>query len=271
MVKRIFLSVLTLLMAVPLIARAQLPTDTIKTAKGDLNVTFLGYGSLRFEFKGMNIYVDPVGKWADYTQLPKADLILVTHNSIDHLDTRAIYTLRGPDTAIVLCSACASAEREGIVMGNGDVQKAQGILIEAVPAYNLLYERNAGGARGGLYHQRGDGNGYVLTIDDKRIYVASDTEFIPEMKALKNIDVAFLPLALPHTMTANMAADAAKAIKPKILYPYQYWNENPQALARLLSGEKGIEVRIRSVSGMTGDSTNPQWNREGLSKPQPDY
>ncbi len=275
MVKKIFAAVLMLIIAAPVIARAQFPTDTIKTAKGEVKVSFLGYGSLRFQFKGMNIYVDPVSKWADYTRLPKADLILITHNSTDHLDTRAIYTLKGPDTAIILCPSCASAERDGIVMGNGDVQTVKGIRIEAVPAYNPGYEgmtsRTSGFERGTFYHQKGEGNGYVLTFDDKRFYVASATEYIPEMKSLKKIDVAFLPLALPQTMTPEKAAEAAKAIKPKILYPYEYWNEDPNELVSLLKNEKGIDVRIRKVSGLTGDSANPQWDTEGISKPNPNF
>ena len=281
MVKKIFAAVLMLIIAAPVIARAQFPTDTIKTAKGEVKVSFLGYGSLRFQFKGMNIYVDPVSKWADYTRLPKADLILVTHNATDHLDTRAIYTLKGPDTAIVLCPSCATAERDGIVMGNGDAQTVKGIRIEAVPAYNTSYERSigkeytgAGGSpysRGTLYHEKGKGNGYVLTFDDKRFYVASDTEYVPEMKNLKKIDVAFLPLVMPHTMTPEKAAEAAKAIKPKILYPYEYWTEDPNELVSLLKNEKGIDVRIRKMSGITGDSTNPQWDTQGISKPNPNY
>jgi L-ascorbate metabolism protein UlaG (beta-lactamase superfamily) len=277
MVWRMLLAALTLFIAANASAQDRLPTDTIKTAKGELRISFLGYGSLRFEFQGKNIYVDPIGRWADYTRLPKADLILITHNATDHLDTRAIYTLKGPNTSIVLCDACATAERDGIVMRNGDVQTVKGFRIEAVPAYNIDYQRNLGGTwgtvypRGTLYHEKGKGNGYVITIDDKRFYVASDTEFIPEMKGLKNIDAAFLPLALPHTLTPEKAAEAAKAFKPRIVYPYQYSREDPQELVRLLKNVKGIEVRVRSMAGITGESAKPGYNREGITKPEPTY
>jgi L-ascorbate metabolism protein UlaG (beta-lactamase superfamily) len=140
MVKKIFPAVLSLLIAAAATAHAQLPTDTVKTGKGDLKITFLGYGSLLFQFKGKNIYVDPVSKWADYTRLPKADLILVTHNMTTHLDTKAIFTLRTSRTEVVLCDSCSSAERDGLVMQNGDERTMQGIKVEGVQ-----YQRRAGG------------------------------------------------------------------------------------------------------------------------------
>ncbi len=128
-------------------------------------------------------------------------------------------------------------------MQNGDTKTVQGLKIEAVPAYNLVHMRSAGVP----YHPPGIGNGYVITLGDKRVYVAGDTENTPEMKSLKDIDVAFLPMNLPYTMTPEMVADAARAFRPKILYPYHYGKTDPAGLSKLLQNETGIEVRIRSM------------------------
>jgi L-ascorbate metabolism protein UlaG (beta-lactamase superfamily) len=117
------------------------------------------------------------------------------------------------------------------------------LKIEAVPAYNIVHERSSGLP----FHPKGNGNGYVITFGDKRVYVAGDTENTPEMKKLKDIDIAFLPMNLPYTMTPEMVADAAKAFRPKILYPYHFGNTDTSELVRLLEGEEGIEVRIRDM------------------------
>jgi L-ascorbate metabolism protein UlaG (beta-lactamase superfamily) len=128
-------------------------------------------------------------------------------------------------------------------MRNGDVETIDGLKIEAVPAYNIVHERSSGNP----YHPKGRGNGYIITFGDKRVYVAGDTENTPEMKSLKNIDVAFLPMNIPFTMTPEMVADAAKAFEPKILYPYHYGQTNPQELVKLLKDSKNIEVRVRDM------------------------
>ena len=128
-------------------------------------------------------------------------------------------------------------------MKNGDVQTIEGILIEAVPAYNRVHRRD----NGQPYHPQGDGNGYVLTFGDKRIYIAGDTENIPEMKALTGIDFAFLPMNLPYTMTPEMAADAARAFRPKVLYPYHYGETDVYRIMELLKDSPNIEVRIRRM------------------------
>ena len=217
--------------------------DTIKTNAGDLTMTFIGHGTLMFAFDGKIIHVDPVSREADYTDMPKADLIFVTHEHGDHLDTKVIKMLRKVGTDVVLTEACAERVNGGVVMRNGDVTTVQGLKIEAVPAYNIVHMR-----RGSTpYHPKGRGNGYVITFGDKRVYVAGDTENTPEMKRLKNIDVAFLPMNLPYTMTPEMVADAAKAFKPKILYPYHYGRTEPSKLVDLLKDMKNIEVRIRDM------------------------
>ena len=175
--------------------------------------------------------------YPDYDSLPKANLILVTHEHGDHLDIKAIDAIRTADTKIVCNAASAKTVSDAIIMKNGDVQTVAGIPIEAVPAYNLEKP----------FHPKGNGNGYVLTFGDKRIYVAGDTENIPEMKALKGIDVAFLPMNQPYTMTPEQVADAAKVIRPKVLYPYHFGNTDTGALVKLLKDEPEIEVRIRDM------------------------
>ena len=216
--------------------------DSIETSTGDLKIVFIGHGTLMFDFDGKIIHVDPVGREADYADMPKADIILITHEHGDHLDPAAIKTLRKEETQLVLTEACA--ERiEGLVMANGDVKTVQGIRIEAVPAYNIVHMRSAGNP----FHPKGSGNGYIITFGDKRVYIAGDTENTPEMKRLKDIDVAFLPMNLPYTMTPEMVADAARAFKPKILYPYHYGRTDPNKLVDLLKDTREIEVRIRKM------------------------
>ena len=219
-------------------------SDIFPTSAGDLTITFIGHGSLMLEFKQLNISVDPFSRLADYAQMPKADLILITHEHQDHLDLSALAEIRTEQSDIVLTSTCAQQVTGGIVMQNGDRQVVRGIPIEAVPAYNLVHKRD----NGQPFHPKGVGNGYILTFGDYRVYIAADTENVPEMKALTNIDVAFLPMNLPYTMTPEMVADAARAFKPRILYPYHYGNTDPQRLLELLEDEKEIEVRIRQMA-----------------------
>ncbi len=225
------------------LAAEEFEEDVIPTSAGDLKITFIGHGTLMFTFNEKTIHVDPVSREADYTKMPQADLILVTHQHGDHLDSTVIEILRKEKTNIVLSGKCAEVVPGGIVMKNGDVKSIGGLKIEAVPAYNIVHKRD----NGQPYHPRGEGNGYVVTFGDKRVYVAGDTENTPEMKALKGIDIAFLPMNLPYTMTPEMVADAAKAFRPKILYPYHYGSTDTARLVELLKGAEGIEVRIRDT------------------------
>jgi L-ascorbate metabolism protein UlaG (beta-lactamase superfamily) len=212
--------------------------DIIKTSGGDLKITFIGHASLMFAFAGKVIHVDPATMvYSDYASLPKADLILVTHEHGDHMDVKAIDAIRKPDTKIVSNAASAKTISDAIVMKNGDTRTVAGIPIEAVPAYNPEKQ----------FHPKGNGNGYVLTFGDKRVYVAGDTENIPEMKDLKGIDIAFLPMNLPFTMTPEQVAEAAKVIKPGILYPYHFGNTDTAKLVALLKDEPEIDVRIRDM------------------------
>jgi len=242
------MKVLILLTAIALVAVTAATAhgyelDKIPASAGDLQITFIGHGTIMFQFAGKVIHVDPVSKEADYTILPKADLILVTHEHMDHLDVKAIEAVRTANTEIVLNETAAKQLKGGIVMKNGDVKTVQGIRIEAVPAYNIVHMRSPDVP----FHPKGIGNGYIITFGDKRVYIAGDTENTPEMKALKNIDIAFLPMNLPYTMTPEVLADAAKAFRPKILYPYHFSETDTSKLTALLKDEKGIEVRIRKM------------------------
>lgn len=225
-------------------ANKQYETDTIHTSAGDLTITFLGHGSLMLDFNQLNISIDPFSRVADYSQLPKADLILITHEHQDHLDLSALADVRTENTDLVLTEICAKQITGGTIMQNGDVRIVRGIQIEAVPAYNLVHKRE----NGQPFHPKGIGNGYIMTFGDMRVYIAADTENTPEMKALTDIDVAFLPMNLPYTMTPEMVADAAKAFQPRLLYPYHFGNTDTSKLLELLRDEKGIEVRIRQMA-----------------------
>jgi len=217
--------------------------DTIKTSDGDLKMTFIGHGSLMFTFDGKIIYVDPYSNVADYTKFPKADIILLTHEHMDHLDLKALDPIRTGKSVILLTEICAKQVKGGIVMYNGDTKTVGGLKIEAVPAYNLVHKRPDGQP----FHSRSAGNGYVITFGDKRVYIAGDTENIPEMKNLTGIDIAFFPMNLPYTMTPEMVADGAKTLKPKILYPYHFGETDTSKILDLLKEAEDIEVRIRKL------------------------
>ena len=218
-------------------------SDTLVTSAGKLQITFIGHGSLMMKIGGKVIYIDPYSRLADFKQMPKADLVLITHQHADHFDLNALADIRTERTIVLLTKVCAEKFEGGTVMRNGDIDTVIGIQVEAVPAYNLEHKRPDGSP----FHPKGEGNGYVLTIGKTRVYVAGDTENTPEMKALKNIDVAFLPMNLPYTMTPEMVADAAKAFSPRILYPYHFGDTDTGILSGLLKGVTSTEVRIRNM------------------------
>jgi len=224
-------------------AQEPFESDIIKTSSGDLKITFIGHGTLMFDFGGKVLHIDPVVQYADYSKLPKADIILITHEHSDHLDIRAIETIRKDNTIVILTEACAAKVKGGIAMKNGDRKTAGGLEIDAVPAYNIVHMRSAGVP----FHGKGTGNGYVVKFSDKRVYIAGDTENIPEMKTLENIDIAFLPMNLPYTMTPEMVADAVISFKPKILYPYHYGETDTSRIVSLMKDVPGVEVRIRKL------------------------
>jgi L-ascorbate metabolism protein UlaG (beta-lactamase superfamily) len=217
-------------------------SDKIETSAGNVELYFIGHGSLMFRMNSRIVYFDPVKSSGDYKNLPKADIILVTHEHYDHLDKKLIDDLKKNGT-VIICNGAAAATVPGAkAMKSGDIENVGDIVIEAVPAYNIVNER----APGQPFHPEGVGIGYIIGFGGKRIYVAGDTENTPEMKALKNIDIAFLPMNLPYTMTPQMVADAAQAFKPKILYPYHYGDTKTEELVKLLK-DSGIEVRIRNL------------------------
>jgi L-ascorbate metabolism protein UlaG (beta-lactamase superfamily) len=223
--------------------------DVVKTSAGDLGVTPLYHGSVMLEFQGQVIHVDPWSQ-ADYSGIPVADLILVTHTHADHLDRAVIDKLHKPSTIIVSSPAgadtlncspeCGSIE----VVGNGEKKRVLGIEIEGVAMYNI----NQGPAPGKLFHHKGVGSGYILNFGDTRVYISGDTECVPEIKALKNIRIAFIPMNSPKTMTTAEAAACVQTFRPTIVYPYHYRGSNTQEFADALK-DTPIEVRLRKLEG----------------------
>ena len=198
-------------------------TDVLQTSKGPVRITPLYHGSVMLEFGGKVIHIDPWSQ-ADYTGIPEADFILITHSHADHMDAALINKLKKPTTLIVSPPAVDDTLNGvcGIVepIANGEKKTFLGIEVEAVPMYNLVtWVRN----RGNPFHHKGIGNGYILAFGDTRVYFfRGDTEFIPEMKTLQNITVAFICMNPPRTMPTAEAADAVKAFRPRIVYPYHY-------------------------------------------------
>jgi L-ascorbate metabolism protein UlaG (beta-lactamase superfamily) len=231
---------LGLFVALSAASRAQ--TDTISTNRGDLRITPVVHGSLMLQWDNKVIHVDPssaVG--GDFTGLPKGDLILITDIHGDHMDRAKIDLLKKPGSVIVTSAAVKQTIGEAQTIANGETKTFAGIQIEAVPAYNLV----RGPQQGQLFHDKGRGNGYILTLGDKRLYISGDTECIPEMKAVRNIDVAFVCMNLPYTMTPGEAAECVNNFKPKIVYPYHYGQSNLQEFSSAVQKTPGIDVRLR--------------------------
>ena len=222
--------------------------DIFTTSAGQLEITFIGHGSLMLAFNDLTIHVDPYtdprSKQVNYALLPKADIILITHEHGDHLDLKAIGQIMTSTTQIIYTKACEQQLNGGLVMKNGDQRTIKSIPIEAVPAYNLIHKRE----NSQPFHPKSEGNGYVLTFGDWRVYIAGDTEDIPEMGDLSDITIAFLPMNLPYTMTPEMAARAALSFRPRILYPYHYGQTDTSKLQELLKNEKDLDVRIRKMA-----------------------
>lgn len=231
-----FLTTPALLFAIP-------PPDHVPATGGDIVIQPISHATLQLVHGNVVIDVDPVAQ-GSYAGLPAPDLILITHTHGDHFDPATIAKLRKPTTTVVVPAAAASQLDQPVVMANGETRTVDGVGIAAVPMYNL----KRGPSPGQLYHPKGWGNGYVLTIGGKRIYVAGDTACTPEMRALENIDVAFVPMNLPYTMTPDEAAACVKAFKPAVVYPYHYRGSDLQVFAKALEGT-GIDVRLRDWYG----------------------
>lgn len=221
------------------------PSDIIETRDGGkLKITFFAHASLLFEYEGKRVYIDPVQGHAEYDTLPKADVILVTHEHFDHFDAAAVELLSTPATLFISNRPTVALKGSGEAMAIGDVKSLPFMEIETVPAYNTSPD-----SQGFHPKERGD-VGYILTFGGTRVYVSGDSEDTPEMLALKDIDIAFLPVNQPYTMTEEQAARAVKAIRPKIFYPYHYGQVDHKTdlakLASLLEGT-GVEMRIRPM------------------------
>jgi L-ascorbate metabolism protein UlaG (beta-lactamase superfamily) len=218
---------------------AQTPTTEQQPQQvGEIIITPIMHASIQIEYGGKVIQVDPTSA-GDYSKAKQADLILVTDIHGDHLDPAAISRIRKAGAAVVAPAAAAPKIDNATVMANGESKTVAGFTLEAVPMYNL----KRGPAEGQFFHTKGRGNGYILTLGGKRVYIAGDTECTPEMRALKNIDIAFIPMNLPYTMPPSEAAECVKALKPKIVYPYHYRGQNPEEFKAALAGEP-IEVRL---------------------------
>lgn len=215
-------------------------TQTFSTSAGDVKITPLNHASTLIEAGGKTIYLDP-SKPVKFSGMTKADLIVITDIHPDHMDPASIADVSKPGTEILAPPAVVATITTAKPIANGETKSWQGWTIEAIPAYNLNPTR--GPAPGKLFHDKGRGNGYVFTYGGKRFYFSGDTEGVPEMRALKNIDVAFVCMNLPYTMPPDEAADAVKAFHPKIVIPYHYRGSDLSVFKKGLEGT-GIEVRL---------------------------
>ena len=243
--KRFFICLMTMMAAICSYGQYEemYEVDEFQTKSGK-SVRFhaLVHASIRIEYDGKEIEVDPVSKLGnktvDFSVMPKADVIFVTHEHGDLFDKEAIGLLNDKKTQVVTNQRCADMLGYGKVMKNGDkLELTEDFSVEAVPAYNITEGRTQ-------FHPKGRDNGYIITLDGLRIYIAGDTEDVPEMENVKDIDVAFLPCNQPYTMTTEQLVRAAKVVKPKVLYPYHYGRTDVSGIPAQLKSE-GIDVRIR--------------------------
>ena len=222
--------------------------DHLVTTNGDVLIHPINHATAVLRWNGKTIYNDPVGGSTLFAGLPRADLILVSHAHTDHFNSSTIDAVRGSNAVIVVpqavYSTLSTAQKAiAIALNNGASTNVMGLTIDAVPAYNFATNLT-------VYHPQGAGNGYVLTIGGKRIYMSGDSEDIPEMRALTNIDVAFVCMNLPFTMTAERAVSAVRDFRPKVVYPYHYRDSsgtttNAPFFKQKLGTDLGIEVRLR--------------------------
>jgi len=224
-------------------AERGLDGDRIPAKDGDLIIHPINHATFILSWKDKTLCIDPVGGGKRFDGLPKPDVILVTDIHGDHLNVETLEAVADAKTAIVAPPAVAEKLPEKLrsqttVLANGEMKSISGVSVEAIPMYNLTKERLS-------FHTQGRGNGYVITLGDKRVYVSGDTEDIPEMRSLKNIDVAFVCMNLPYTMTVDQAASAVREFKPKIVYPYHYRGSDTQNFKKLVGQDAGVDVRLR--------------------------
>jgi len=223
-------------------------TDIISTNAGDLEITIIKDASLMFRFQELVIMIDIAFSPGRYKSLPPPDTILITHDHAgDHFSSYFLKKYLALGTQLIVTRACYwQLGGKGMMMENGDVKKIGDVQIEAVAAYD---EETRHPRVGTLYHPKGKGNGYILTFGNKRVYVSGDTKLITEMEGFQNIDIAFMALGLPYVMSREMMANAARIIKPKILYPYHLdsGRTDPNPLIEMLKDKPEIEIRIRDT------------------------
>lgn len=225
-------------------AEPAIKPDSIPAEKCEIIIRPINHATLALQWNGKTLYVDPVGGAAAFQALPAPDLILITDIHGDHLNKETLEAVTKAQTKLVVPPAVAEQLSEALrakatILENGKKAEVQEIPIEAIPAYNLTASRMQ-------YHPKGRGNGYVLSLGGKRVYISGDTEGTPEMKSLRDIDVAFLCMNLPYTMDVEQAAEAVRAFKPKIVYPFHYRGSDLEKFKTLVGADSGIEVRIKN-------------------------
>ncbi len=238
------LTIISLLL-LTLTAAAQPQADEIKTNKGTLKITPIIHASILLSWEGKNIYVDPAQNAALFKGLPAADMVLITDIHPDHMDPAVLEVVKASKAIIVAPQAVAdklppALKARVVILKNGGKTEQLGISISAIPMYNLPEAADA-------MHTKGRGNGYILNIGGKNIYISGDTEGIPEMRSLKNIDIAFVCMNLPYTMDIDQAASAVLDFEPAIVYPYHHKGQDIKAFKKLVNDStKKIDVRIRN-------------------------
>ena len=222
------------------------PQDRVLAKDGsEILFTFFAHASFAMEWNGHHIYIDPVGEGVKWDKLPKADLVLVTHSHYDHFDMPTIETLQSDGCVVVCDKTTAEAfEHDCVTMTPGmEAEPFEGLHIKAVPAYNISEGHTD------FHPQAREDCGYVLTLGGTTIYVAGDTEDNDDVLALRDIDVAFLPVNQPYTMTVEQAVNAVKSIRPLVFYPYHYGQvEQKTDIDALVAALDGVcEVRVRPM------------------------
>ncbi|MEO6330440.1 MAG: MBL fold metallo-hydrolase [Ginsengibacter sp.] len=230
-----------------ILTKAQRPEPDIEKVKGgELTIQPITHATLVLSYHNKNIYIDPTGGADAFKGIAAPDMIFITDIHGDHFDPKTIEAINTSKAVLVVPQAVADKwpvtmkKEKVVILNNGDKTKQEGLSIEAIPMYNLPEAPDA-------MHTKGRGNGYVLTIGDTNIYISGDTEDIPEMRALKNIDIAFVCMNLPYTMDINQAAQGVLAFKPKVVYPYHYRGQDVNTFKTLVNaGDKNIEVRLKN-------------------------
>ncbi|WP_048649164.1 MBL fold metallo-hydrolase [Nitratireductor soli] len=225
----------------PFSARGQEGGDRYDTAGGEIVIHPVAHASFVMTVPGLVIYNDPVGGADAYAGHPAPDLILITHEHGDHYDAETLSALVGEKTRLIANPAVFgmlpdALKAKATAIGNGESATVDALEILAIPAYNTTPDRQK-------YHPEGRDNGYVLTVDGRRVYIAGDTEDIPEMRALKDIHIAFVPMNLPYTMDIDQASSAVAEFAPAYVYPYHYRGQDPEAFAAKVT-DAGVATQI---------------------------